>query len=314
MREIALAGLNAVTSCLGFGCASLGSRVSAAQGARALAAAYEGGVRWFDIAPAYGSGMAEPILGAFLKGRGEVQICTKVGLLPPAQSSAKRLARSLLRPVVAAAGPLRAAIRKSGAMANTGVALTPDLLQTSLERSLTRLGVEQVAVYALHNAAPADLARDDILRTLEDLRSTGKTRALAVAGGADVAEAALVQGAPFDVIQLAQPATPDIIAQAQRAGTGCVTHTVFGVAGSLAALTARLKTDAVLAARLAQAGFDGPPDAAASQLLMARAFAVNPQGVVLASMFSDLSLTRNLASAAAPLHADVVALFAELGI
>ena len=43
---------------LGFGCASLGSRVAAADGLNALAAAFDAGVNWFDVAPAYGAGEA----------------------------------------------------------------------------------------------------------------------------------------------------------------------------------------------------------------------------------------------------------------
>ena len=52
MRRVTLAGTGLESSCLGFGCASLGSRVAAAEGARALAAAFEQGVDWLDLAPA----------------------------------------------------------------------------------------------------------------------------------------------------------------------------------------------------------------------------------------------------------------------
>lgn len=320
MRELTLPGLEAATSCLGFGCASLGSRVSPAQSIKALAHARDAGIRWFDIAPAYGAGEAESLLGRFLTesgGRETVQICTKVGLVPPAQSPAKRLIRSALRPVVAVARPLRAAIRRSGATSNTSVPLTPELLQGSLERSLTRLGTDRVEVYALHNADPADLARDDILRALEDLLASGKARTIAVAGQEDAARAALAQGAPFGVIQLAQPlgaGAADLARQAASQGVGSVTHSVFGVAGQLAALTGQLKSDPALQARLAEAGYDGAPEDAGSALLMARAFAANAAGVVLASMASERSLHRNLAAAARPLDPGAIALCAEIGV
>merc|ERR1711969_258560 len=131
-----------------------------------------------------------------------------------------------------------------GVTGNKGVPLTPDLLRSSLERSLQRLGTDHVDVYALHNADPADLERDDILRTLEDLVAAGKTRGLGVAGDADAARAALARGAPFDVVQLAQPtgATPAALPQAATdAGLGCVTHTVFGVGDQFADLDRRLR-------------------------------------------------------------------------
>ncbi|MGB3554789.1 MAG: aldo/keto reductase [Jannaschia sp.] len=318
MREVTLAGLHMTTSCLGLGCASLGSRISSGQGARALAQAHAQGVRWFDVAPAYGAGQAEVILGGFLKDRREsVQICTKVGLLPPPQNAVKQLARHMLRPVVALATPMRAAIRKSGATANRHVTLTPDLLMSSLEQSLTRLGTDHVDVYALHNADPADLVREDILRTLENLYSAGKTRALAVAGDEAAAKAAIAQGAPFAVVQLAQthgPQAARIAGAARSAGIGTVTHTVFGVSGQLARLSAQLKREPALRAKLAEAGYEGAPDAAAAGLLMARAFACNPQGVVLASMFSARSLTRNIARAALPPDQGAEVLCEEIGM
>ena len=69
MRRVTLAGTGLESSCLGFGCASLGSRVAAAEGARALAAAFEQGVDWLDLAPAYGRGAAETIAADFIRGR-----------------------------------------------------------------------------------------------------------------------------------------------------------------------------------------------------------------------------------------------------
>lgn len=315
MRRIEIAGIE--SSCLGFGCASLGSRVSAAQGRAALQQAYAGGVRWFDVAPAYGAGQAETLLGAFVQevGRDAVQICTKVGLAPPPQSAVKRALRGVARPLVAAVGPLRAAIRQSGATANTRIELTPALLRSSLDRSLTRLGTDHVEVYALHNATPDDLANEALMRAFETLRTQGKARALAVAGDAEVARAAVQSGAPIDIVQLAQPWGPEgaLLEMIQATGQGAVTHSVFGVAGRLQALTRRLTSDEALRAQAAQAGFDGAPERAAAALLMAHAFASNPGGVVLASLFSQRSLARNLAAAHAPLAPAVLPLGTEIG-
>ena len=49
-------------------------------------------------------------------------------------------------------------------------------------------------------------------------------------------------------------------------------------------------------------------------LLFARARACNPHGVVLASMFSDRSLTLNLAQANQPVQPDAARICAEIGI
>src|SRR5262249_28655811 len=61
IRNVSLPGMRIEASALGFGCASLGSRVSASHGLSALARAHEAGINWFDIAPAYGAGEAEAI-------------------------------------------------------------------------------------------------------------------------------------------------------------------------------------------------------------------------------------------------------------
>src|SRR5438105_10248388 len=91
MRTVVCPGLGREVSALGFGCASLGSRVSEAQGLRALGLAYERGVTWYDVAPPYGDGEAEGILGKFLAGRRErVAICTKFGIPRPVVSPAMR--------------------------------------------------------------------------------------------------------------------------------------------------------------------------------------------------------------------------------
>ena len=94
MRTVVCPGLGREVSALGFGCASLGSRVSEAQGLRALGLAFERGVTWYDVAPPYGDGEAEGILGKFLAGRRDrVAICTKFGIPRPVVSSAMRLIR-----------------------------------------------------------------------------------------------------------------------------------------------------------------------------------------------------------------------------
>ena len=57
---------------IGFGCASLGSRIDSRSGLRALSDAFDRGVNWFDLAPSYGNGQAEAIFSQFLEGRRSV--------------------------------------------------------------------------------------------------------------------------------------------------------------------------------------------------------------------------------------------------
>ena len=129
MRRVTLGQTGIETSCLGFGCASLGSRVGEEAGLRALAAAHDAGVTWFDLAPLYGAGRAEEVAGRFLKGRprASVQICSKVGLAPGVRPHGLKAAlMPLARAAVQAVPSLRGILRRGGAQPAQALPLTPD--------------------------------------------------------------------------------------------------------------------------------------------------------------------------------------------
>lgn len=293
MKTVTIPGLNADVGQLGMGCASLGSRVSAARGRAALDAAFDAGITWYDLAPAYGAGQAEVIFADFAAPRRDaVQICTKVGLLPPPQPLWKRAILPIARPIVGALKPLRARIKRTGMTSNRAVTLTPEMLRTSLDQSLSRLKTDYVDVYALHNVTPQALADEALLRALQDILTSGKARAIATAAGHDAARAGIATGAPVGLVQCAHPGLPDdLLPQAQAAGIGVITHSVFGVDGPLTRLTARMKSDPALTADLAVLGHDS-----AASALLAQALQTNAQGVVLCSMMSPASLSANLAA------------------
>jgi aryl-alcohol dehydrogenase-like predicted oxidoreductase len=318
MRRVTLGTTGIETSCLGFGCASLGSRVGAAPGLRALAAAFDAGVTWLDLAPLYGGGRAEEIAGRFLKGRRDrVQVCSKVGLAPGGGEglggSLKAALMPAARAAVKAVPALRPLLRRSGVQAAKALPLTRELVTGALETSLRRLGTDHLDLYALHGVAPEALT-EPVLRALEDARAAGKARAAAVAGDEAAGLAAIAIGAPFGVVQAALPppgaapgAAPSaagaLLPAARAAGFGAIVHSVFGVEGSLAALKARMAADEGLRAAVT-GGEDPDPDRALARRLLERAFALNPDGVVLVSMFSAASRAQNLAVAAAPPPAD----------
>ena len=114
---------------LGLGCASLGSRIGATAGLRALSAAHEAGLAWFDVAPAYGLGDAELLLGEFLKGRRQsVSVTTKVGVAPPERLRLMKYAYAIGRPVLSVASGLRGAFRRLDATRNRHLALDANLV------------------------------------------------------------------------------------------------------------------------------------------------------------------------------------------
>ena len=319
MRRVTLGATGIETSCLGFGGAGLGSRVDAGEGARALAAALDGGVTWFDLAPVYGAGQAEAIAAPFLRAhREEVQIATKAGLALGRVAAAGGLREALMplaRKAIGAIGPLRRALKASGTTGNAKLPLTAELLTASLEASLRCLGTDRVELFALHGARPEEVGRDEIRRALEAILAAGKARAVAVAGDADAAAAALEAGAPYRVIQLAQvpPGAPDpLAARAAAAGFGRITHSVFGVGGTWDALRRRIAAAPAASAWLAAAD-GGDAEAGLAAALLRRALAANAGGVVLVSMLSARSRARNLAAAARPPAAGEDPLAAVLG-
>lgn len=317
MRTVQLPGFDQGAGAIGFGCASLGSRVSAAQGVNALAAAHAAGVNWFDVAPAYGAGDAESILGSFARGRrAQLLICTKVGLAPPQRNALLKSVYAAARPVVGAFKGLRKAFRRMPATRNVALPLTPQLVVESLERSLRRLGTDHVDVYALHKPAHADIGRDDILQTLDDLRRAGKVRHLGVAGDAEAAHLALAHPGIYTVLQLADDPVEQPLRRLQQALTvprAFVTHSILGVDGTRERLVEALQAGGAPARRrLADAGYGGDVDQAVSQLLVDRALAANAGGVVLLSMFSARHRAENIARAQRPVYPQAIDLVAEL--
>ena len=140
MRRVTLGNTGIETSCLGFGCASLGSRVAEAPGLAALAAAFEAGVTWYDLAPTYGGGRAEEIAGPFLRTRrAEVQIAPSLGWRLGALGGLKAMLMPAARRAVQTVPALRGLLRRSGVQATQALPLTSELLQGSLETSLRRL-------------------------------------------------------------------------------------------------------------------------------------------------------------------------------
>src|SRR3990170_2143406 len=80
------------TTPLGVGMATLMREPSPAAQQRLLHAAYDAGFRHFDVAPSYGLGAAERVLGRFLRTRPEgVTIGTKVGMLARGNAGVMRL-------------------------------------------------------------------------------------------------------------------------------------------------------------------------------------------------------------------------------
>lgn len=279
---------------LGFGCASLGSRVGARAGLAALAESFEAGVNWFDLAPSYGDGRAEQIFAEFARTRrDDIHICTKFGFAPPRRARVASVIRPMARALIRHLPQLRGSIAR-GRGAPERLALTGEVIKAGVDASLRRLGVSHVEVLAFHDPSAADLLRDDVKRAAEDLIGSGKVLAIGVAGVAVAAKVALESALPLGCVQVADGLPGSQLADLRRSigealdSQFLITHSVFGASPS-ALLRERT------AAQLVHLGYDGCFGEALAAASLDYALARNAGGVVLASMFAADHRHRNIA-------------------
>ncbi len=179
METVVLGGTGRSTTRLGFGCSSVMGALGRRESLAMLEAAFEAGVRHFDVAPMYGFGEAEGCLGEFLAGpRGQVTVTTKYGIPPAAKGGLKSLVRAVARPVLKIIpGVKRRLAKVAGRVAGEGggarAFFTAEEARASLERSLRALRTDHIDLWLLHEARAADLEDDGLLRLLEDLVAAG---------------------------------------------------------------------------------------------------------------------------------------------
>lgn len=302
MRQVRVARLDRDVSAIGFGCASLGSRISAAHGRRAIAHALDLGLSWFDVAPSYGDGQAEALLGEALRGRRDkVVICTKFGIAPAAVSLPARLIRPLARRAVAAFPNLRRAV--SGARPiGRRAPIDPSAIEASVTRSLRLLGTDYIDVLAVHEPTLEDVANAGIFDVLRRLVERGLVRAVSIAGDPRSIEAAVRARHPIDVAQFPDTPLTDAAAGLRKKlpvpVPTFVTHGVFGsgLTQAVAGRNAQQRTQILALAERHGIDVSKSPN----DLLLRFAFANNPDGVVIVSMFGPGHIERNIAGAELP--------------
>lgn len=186
-RTIGTTGL--ALSRIGFGGAPVGDLRRAPSDAEAralLQAAWDAGIRYFDTAPMYGTGLSERRIGDFLrdKPRDDYVLSTKVGrLLVPDRAHALQVYGGDRR-----AMPFRVRFDYSY-----------DGIMKSYEHSLQRLGLERIDILYIHDLGhfsqgerydeTLKQALDSGLKALAELRATGAARAI----GAGVNEVPILE-------------------------------------------------------------------------------------------------------------------------
>ena len=176
MKKATPLGKDIVAPPLGFGCSSLMGHETPQERTAVLAAAFESGIRHFDVARLYGFGEAEGALGDFIKSRRtKVTVTTKFGISPPAQSSALKSVLGLARRVAAKSQLLRRSMAGSAGKLIKSGNFSVAAARSSLETSLRLLQTDYIDFYLLHDCRVED-ATEELLEFLRAAVQEGKIR------------------------------------------------------------------------------------------------------------------------------------------
>lgn len=167
----------------------MGGRSSREASFKALAAAWDSGITFYDTARSYGYGQSEGLLGEFFQGkRDSVVLCTKFGILPANPQGWKQRLKPLARGVLRALPGLRGAIRRQVKDQFLHGQFSPEAMRSSLETSLRELRTDYVDLLLLHAAPASVLEQDDLLEAMERLVESGKVRLAGISGEIPVIE------------------------------------------------------------------------------------------------------------------------------
>jgi hypothetical protein len=234
------------------------------------------GITHFDVAPSYGLGLAENVLGEALGGDSAVTIATKVGIARPSNAGLKSLAQSVLKPIFAATPALR---RRLGAKAGGGArgqfAVTQ--IEASVTESLRRLKRDTVDVLLLHQPDPESIG-PEVAATMA--RTMADRRAASVGSGTGGDRDALV---PFGTVRQ------------YRWSTGTASMPTAGmdiVHGLLRRYPRPAATSSAWDEQMNALGFDPADPASWPGLLLTLALASAPKAIVLISSTDPRRLTQ----------------------
>jgi D-threo-aldose 1-dehydrogenase len=303
MKEITLPH-GGVTTQLGFGCTVLKGGAGRAANLALLGAAFDAGIRHYDIAPSYGLGVAEGILGEFIKTRrSTLTVTSKVGLPRPRNPGALARARALLRPLLSFSPALRRKLGKSVQSMSGSSATRFDLphVRQSVEESLRELGTDYLDVLLLHEITPADVS-DELRQYLDD--GVRKGMFLSYGAGSYRHQAEAIAHACPDICSMVQ--TSWTLGDSEiDLGQRKPLLSTHGAVRPLENLSARLLADPALKGQLgAMADVDLDAPGQLADLMLAAAFANNPDGLVLVSTTRAQRLLHNRSIAE---NADLIA-------
>lgn len=171
--------------------------VDDAMSLRAIQAAYDAGVTFFDTADAYGAGRSEVLLGKALKSkRDRVVIATKVG-------------------------------NRTTAAGEWVKDFSKQWIAEAIDASLTRLGMDCVDLYQLHSGTDTAQYRDETFEALNALKAAGKIRYYGISVGPCAHGPWVIRNTKADTIQvvynmLEREPEAELLPLAQAHGIGII--------------------------------------------------------------------------------------------
>jgi D-threo-aldose 1-dehydrogenase len=270
---------------LGFGCSLLMAALGRRESLRLLGAAFDCGIRHFDVARSYGYGEAEAVLGEFAKARrDEITITTKVGILPPPRYLSAAPVKQMARTIVKGIPLLRPFMRRAAGRMTRPSRFDVGSTRRSFEQSLRKLKSTYVDVLLLHDCT-ADEANDPALQQfLEDCTRTGSVRRHGIAStGVTIRTVAAGGRRDLAVAQFADSIGENrAVFGALNPGTFPVTHSI--VAADLERITGLFNINGSLASDWSNAfNVDVRNREKLGALLIAAALRRNSGGCVLYS-------------------------------
>ncbi len=169
-------------------------RVGRAASLRAINAAWDAGITFFDTARNYGFGEAEGVLGEFLKGkRDQAVVATKFGIVTQRLSPLKRMAVPMVRVAKQVPG-VGSRLKRGGSGPVVHGEFSVAGLHASLETSLRELKTDRVDLLFLHEATTAVFDHDELMAELEALVRAGKVLRVGLYGSSAVCAEGLAHG------------------------------------------------------------------------------------------------------------------------
>lgn len=302
-----LLGNNISTSAIGFGCSGLMGSGSKAERLALLGTAFEEGVCHFDVAPYYGYGEAESMLGEFVQSRRDrLTITTKFGIQPPKSNTGLRAITSIARKVAKLNPFLRKILSKQGSKLIQTQAFSVSEAQSSLENSLRSLKTDYIDIYLLHDCKLENTESESLLLFLQNAVEEGKIRVFGI--GTDINEVNKIVDSQPQFTKIVQ-FEHNIVEQnlnklIERENHSIITHRAIGA--RFQELQNLLENDQQITKEWSQRlDLDLRSPTTLAQLMLNYATHTNTQGVVLFSSQKPERVRSNIRSVIESIYSDI---------